>query len=206
MNIDAIIKNCKSLETLLERNYKASGKGLHEKISSVESKLPANLVSMLRFVATIRNKAVHEDGFTLSDAEMEIFLTKAQACELLLANIDNQTSNHKPYSENIKQNIVKPKCQIVQGGKLIKLQPFACACGSSISMDYFNCSCGNNFFDINSYSYSVQQGLLFNSKKFYCNFNVEISLSGAKQSELIQYCNQSGGPRKLVKPISDESV
>jgi hypothetical protein len=56
----------RQLETVLE-TLGATGKGLHEKTSSVEAKLPAALVRKLRFVASVRNKIVHEDELLPDD-------------------------------------------------------------------------------------------------------------------------------------------
>ncbi|HJW23562.1 MAG TPA: hypothetical protein VJ576_01585 [Rhodocyclaceae bacterium] len=50
----------------------ATGKGLHEKTTSVEGMLPAPAVRKLRFIASVRNKIVHEDTI-LSDAEFSAF-------------------------------------------------------------------------------------------------------------------------------------
>ena len=41
----------------------AKGKGLHEKASSVQQMLRPDLVRKIRYLATIRNKLVHERGF-----------------------------------------------------------------------------------------------------------------------------------------------
>jgi hypothetical protein len=57
------IKSSKELEHILEVELGAHGKGLHEKISSVSSALPQQLIRNMRFLATIRNKLVHEHGF-----------------------------------------------------------------------------------------------------------------------------------------------
>jgi hypothetical protein len=65
--IELAVKLSRRLETLLERKYHASGKGLHEKVSSVEAQLPAELVKTLRYIATIRNSVVHEEGFVIGD-------------------------------------------------------------------------------------------------------------------------------------------
>lgn len=56
----------RQLETVLE-TLGATGKGLHEKTSSVEAELPAALVRKLRFVASVRNKIVHEDELLPDD-------------------------------------------------------------------------------------------------------------------------------------------
>ena len=61
--IGCTITTCKELEELLKRCLGADGRGLHHKISSVESHLPPSVVGTLRRVATIRNRLVHEPGF-----------------------------------------------------------------------------------------------------------------------------------------------
>ena len=62
-DIDLAINNCKRLESLLEQKLGATGRGLHEKVSSVENRLPRELVRKLRLVATVRNKIVHEADY-----------------------------------------------------------------------------------------------------------------------------------------------
>lgn len=63
MNKWKIIEYNKKIEKLLTDNYQASGKGLHDKLTSVEDKLAPDLVKRIRYIATIRNKLVHEDNF-----------------------------------------------------------------------------------------------------------------------------------------------
>lgn len=65
--IEQAVKLARQLETLLEQKHRASGKGLHEKVSSVEGTLPADLVKQLRYIATVRNSVVHEDGYVIKD-------------------------------------------------------------------------------------------------------------------------------------------
>ena len=60
-DIDIVIKSSRRLESMLSDGLGAEGRGLHQKISSVEDQLPESLVRRLRFVATMRNKVVHED-------------------------------------------------------------------------------------------------------------------------------------------------
>jgi hypothetical protein len=78
-DIELAVTRVKTLEALLEA-LGAAGKGLHEKVSSVQPRLPPPLVKKLRFVATVRNKIVHEAdyqqiddraGFTRACAEAE---------------------------------------------------------------------------------------------------------------------------------------
>ena len=57
------IKSAKELEHILEADFGASGKGLHEKITAAAPQLSQQLVKRMRYLATIRNKLVHERGF-----------------------------------------------------------------------------------------------------------------------------------------------
>jgi hypothetical protein len=66
-DIELAITRVKALESLLEEALGATGKGLHEKVSSVQGRLPQPLVRKLRFVATVRNKIVHESDYTQID-------------------------------------------------------------------------------------------------------------------------------------------
>ncbi|MFW2373665.1 MAG: DUF4145 domain-containing protein [Gammaproteobacteria bacterium] len=61
-DIDLAVKSSKKIESTLERVLGAQGKGLHEKVSSVEGKIPTALVKRIRYIATIRNKLIHEDN------------------------------------------------------------------------------------------------------------------------------------------------
>lgn len=65
-DIETAVRFSKELEGLLESRFSAQGRGLHEKISSVEAGLPPDLVDTLRFIATVRNRAVHEHGFSIA--------------------------------------------------------------------------------------------------------------------------------------------
>lgn len=64
---DVAIEASRELEGLLTKHFDAEGKGLHEKVSSVQHKLDPALVKRLRWIATMRNKTVHEDGKAIKD-------------------------------------------------------------------------------------------------------------------------------------------
>ena len=66
-DIELAVTRTKALESLLEHGLGATGKGLHEKVSSVQDRLPPQLVRKLRFIATVRNKIVHESAYTQID-------------------------------------------------------------------------------------------------------------------------------------------
>lgn len=61
-DIDLAIRRSKRLEARLRRNYGVSGRGLHELIDAAKARnaLPIPLVKRLRFIATVRNKVVHD--------------------------------------------------------------------------------------------------------------------------------------------------
>lgn len=67
-DFELVIRATKDLENLLETGFGApSGKkdGLHDKISYTQAKagLSASTVKKLRYLVTVRNKLVHEQGF-----------------------------------------------------------------------------------------------------------------------------------------------
>ena len=61
---EMVIKVSSELETFLETEFGAVGRGLHEKITSVESQLTPALVKRMRYLATIRNKLIHQKNST----------------------------------------------------------------------------------------------------------------------------------------------
>ena len=66
-DIELAVTRTKALESLLEQALGATGKGLHEKVSSVQDRLAPALVKRMRFVATVRNKIVHESNYQQID-------------------------------------------------------------------------------------------------------------------------------------------
>ena len=83
---ELVIKSSKELEYYLELEFNAKGKGLHEKISSVESDLPAHIVKKMRYLATIRNKLIHERGFD-AIPDRSSFIQAFEASKVELVNI-----------------------------------------------------------------------------------------------------------------------
>jgi len=67
--IETAVRAARELESVLETQLGAVGRGLHEKVDSVQARLPPDLLGTLRRIATIRNRAVHEHGFQIDDAE-----------------------------------------------------------------------------------------------------------------------------------------
>jgi hypothetical protein len=72
MSLETIVGQSKRLEGLLKRlGY--HGKGLHELVSQAELALDTKVVRACRKVATIRNKAVHEEGYRLNGQALRDF-------------------------------------------------------------------------------------------------------------------------------------
>ena len=67
--IDTVISCSKQLESKLETEFQAEGRGLHSKLSNVECLLPVEVAKKIRWLATIRNKVVHEADFYFEDTE-----------------------------------------------------------------------------------------------------------------------------------------
>lgn len=65
--LDTIVTWTKRIESTLEKQLGAEGRGLHEKTSSVGHHLDARLVKLLRRIATIRNKSMHEEDYKVED-------------------------------------------------------------------------------------------------------------------------------------------
>jgi len=72
MSYESVIKKSKRIEAQLQA-IGAEGRGLHQKATSVEAKLNKSTLKAIRYIATIRNKLLHEDGFELSKKELKNF-------------------------------------------------------------------------------------------------------------------------------------
>jgi hypothetical protein len=57
---DLVCDASSQLERLLEERLGATGKGLHEKASSVQARLSPEALKRIRFIASVRNAVVHE--------------------------------------------------------------------------------------------------------------------------------------------------
>jgi hypothetical protein len=86
-DIDLAVTRSQRLEQLLEHDFGATGRGLHEKVSSIADSMPGDLVRKLRLVATVRNKVVHENG-RIDDKSR--FLDAADTAERELIKIRNR--------------------------------------------------------------------------------------------------------------------
>lgn len=96
-DLEGVLAASKKLESLL-MFLGAQGRGLHEKCTSLEHVLPEDIVWAIRFVATSRNKLLHEDGYVLRD----------------LGAFQYQASSAIAYLE--KASSAEPEPPVVKGG------------------------------------------------------------------------------------------
>ncbi len=78
-DIEKVVMRTRTIEKLLRTQYHAEGKGLHQLISSCEERLPHDVIAKLRYIATVRNKIVHEEDFQLDDRKG--FMAVCDYCE-----------------------------------------------------------------------------------------------------------------------------
>ncbi|OBT10192.1 DUF4145 domain-containing protein [Vibrio sp. UCD-FRSSP16_10] len=78
-DIDQVVVRTRRLEGILRTRFHARGRGLHQLITDSEERLPKEVISKLRYIATVRNKMLHEDGFKLEDRKE--FVEACSTCE-----------------------------------------------------------------------------------------------------------------------------
>ncbi len=98
-DIGKIINCTRKLETLLV-NIGATGTGLHTRLDSVQHKLEKTTVNKLRYLASIRNKTMHQDNFKVNDIN-DFLATCNQVSEALK---DYMSKSQSSKSKNKKPN------------------------------------------------------------------------------------------------------
>lgn len=97
-DIDIVVTQSKQIEQLLEQKFAAKGRGLHEKVDSVTHVLDAALVKRLRWIATMRNKVVHEDFALPSQDDF------SRSCQSALDTIQTMHSSPiPPFNQQARQ-------------------------------------------------------------------------------------------------------
>jgi hypothetical protein len=81
-----VLSQAKQLEQLLRSGFAAEGRGLHELVTSVQGQLPEALIRKLRFIATVRNRLVHESAGDQID-DLDEFLRTCAAAEAELRRL-----------------------------------------------------------------------------------------------------------------------
>jgi len=90
---EEVIEKTKAIEGYL-MEMGAVGKGAHEKLDSVQHLLPEEVVRLIRRVATIRNKYVHESGYRI---DREAFVYAADnVLSYFKRSSNNQSATEAP--------------------------------------------------------------------------------------------------------------
>lgn len=89
-----VVKRSKTIERLLEQNYGAVGKGIFEKAKSVEDRLESAIFNKLRFIAAVRNKVVHEEGYVF-DGRQDDYLS---TCDGVIRRLSNPAPPKQTYA------------------------------------------------------------------------------------------------------------
>ena len=96
MSYKRVIEKTKKIETILVK-MGADGKGLHEKVSSIEHLIDEKIVKSIRFIASIRNKLLHEDNFEMTSELLSDF---ENACENIINSLENNSTYAKEQNDN----------------------------------------------------------------------------------------------------------
>ena len=98
-----IISYTREIETILKNKFQAEGKGLHTYLDAIENKIDYQLLKKLRYIATIRNKAMHDSSFKLNN--LNYYKETAEKCIIEL----NKVSATKASQPNKKQSPIRNK-------------------------------------------------------------------------------------------------
>lgn len=131
-SIEMAVRNARAIETLLVERLGASGKGLHEKLNSVEQRLPVHIVKTARWIATLRNSAVHQHDFEI--ANPEDFMNAAAR---VLAHLESMPKSAAAAAPQVRQATTADGLQLEtlrqSGGPQRERPAVAAATGSSPS-------------------------------------------------------------------------
>lgn len=94
---EEILDYSTQIESLLE-SLGASGRGMHEKLDSIESRIEPFMVKKIRWTATIRNKAVHEANF---NTDLDSFIESANK---VIGYLQDLLTEHKKQRDSESNN------------------------------------------------------------------------------------------------------
>lgn len=68
-DLKQLLDATRTIESILEKDFGGEGRGMHEKLTSAQWPIPEYLVKKIRYIASVRNKTVHEAGYEVPDLE-----------------------------------------------------------------------------------------------------------------------------------------
>ena len=157
-NLTLILGYTKYFETLIEGKLGGHGSGLHNKLNSVQASLPSTIVENLRYIASTRNRMLHEHG-SESHFNLDKFLDISKNTFLFFS--ENEVSESSPEVQSLNDclnsygdKLICPTCSAVNSFAIGKsLYLYDCKnCNDKVYLRTSNC------VDINTYNYLRSSG------------------------------------------------
>ncbi|MDD3590818.1 MAG: hypothetical protein PHO46_11210 [Thermoguttaceae bacterium] len=82
-HLTKVTQMSQTLERLLEKSCNARGRGLLEKLSSVQNQIPNDIQKQVRFIATIQKKATRENAKIVEEKYKDVQAAYNQALTYL---------------------------------------------------------------------------------------------------------------------------
>lgn len=129
-NLEQISNISKDLENTLETKFGATGKDLHEKISSVENILNENLIKKIKFIAIVKTKIMHDDGESINDSDVQ--KAKIYYENIVEAGLKNtapkdnnqDTNSNQEYKEILEKRIQEDRLAIKKYEKKLEAEKY----------------------------------------------------------------------------------
>ena len=86
-----VLQGTKRIEAILEEKFGSTGRGLYEKMTTANMRLPEPLQKRIRYVATMRNKTMHEEGFEIPNIPEFV-----KTCQSIAEQLETLHANRKP--------------------------------------------------------------------------------------------------------------
>ncbi len=99
--IETAVLGSKKIEGILKVQFQAEGKGLHEYLTSVENRIPPAILKRARYVASVRNKVVHENG------EINDISDFNQTVENVVSGLENVIKQEKLAAEELRKRLAE---------------------------------------------------------------------------------------------------
>lgn len=109
--IETAVRGSKKIEALLRDRFGAEGRGLHEYLNSVEHRIPEDIVRKARFIASVRNKVIHEEGesFDLDSFNQAVeYVTSGLNKILLWEQAEREKEAHRQSKFHERMDTRKP--------------------------------------------------------------------------------------------------
>jgi hypothetical protein len=119
-DIELVITTARRIETFLENNLSATGSGLITKLKSIPGVIPIRVHHRIRYIAIMRNKVAHVDGFFLRNRKK--FIHYATTVDAYFASVTTTRQDAAaktapdtpPAKSNPQEPLLKPGGEAAQ--------------------------------------------------------------------------------------------